>query len=109
MKLIAVLTVVLVGLMSSAVGAAEAPVRFAMVGLTHDHAHGFIPGAISRPDIQLVGILEPNQALAARYAKRYQLNTNLFHNALDEMLDRTKPQAVAIFTSTFDHLRILEA
>jgi predicted dehydrogenase len=85
------------------------PIRFAIVGLVHDHARGFIPGASTRSDIQLVGIAEPNQALAASYAKLYHLQTNLFYTNFEDMLDQAKPQAVAVFTSTFDHRRVVEA
>ena len=49
-----------------------------------------------------------NRDLVARYAKRYQLDTNLFYSTLEEMLDKTQPQAVAIFTSTFDHRHVVE-
>ena len=51
----------------TAVLPAEAPVRFAIVGLVHDHARGFIPSAKSRTDIQLVAIVEPNPQLAKSY------------------------------------------
>lgn len=110
MKLFAVFMAALIGLASGIVPAAEtkAPVRVGMVGLNHDHAHGFIPGAVKSQEIQLVGIVEPNRELAARYAKRYQLDTNLFHTNLEAMLDKAKPQAVAIFTSTYDHKRVVE-
>jgi predicted dehydrogenase len=84
------------------------PVRIAIVGLTHDHALGFIPGATNRPDIQLVGIVESNTALTARYAARFHLNTNLFAPSLEALLARTNVQAVATFTSTFDHRRVVE-
>jgi predicted dehydrogenase len=84
------------------------PVRYAIVGLTHDHAHGFIPGASARQDVQLVGIAEPDQNLARRYAERYKLATNLFYTSVEQMLDQTKPQAVATFTSTFEHRRVVE-
>ncbi len=80
-----------------------------MVGLNHDHAHGFLPGAIRRDDVALVGIVEPNQALADRYRTRYKLDHGLFYNELEVMLDQAKPQAVAVFTSTFGHRRVLEA
>jgi predicted dehydrogenase len=86
----------------------SAPVRFAIVGLSHDHAGGFIPHIAEHPEAQLAGIVETNQALVARYAKRYQLNTNLFCNSLKELLARTNVQAVAIFTSTFEHRRVVE-
>lgn len=87
---------------------AKAPVRFAIVGLTHDHARGFIPAARDRTDIQLAGIVEPDQELAARYSKTYKLNTNLFHRTLADLLAKTNVQAVATFTSTFEHKRVVE-
>lgn len=84
------------------------PVRFAIVGLSHDHARGFIPGARERNDIQLVGIVEPDQELAGRYARTFKLNKDLFFSSLGDLLDRTNVQAVAAFTSTFDHRRVVE-
>ena len=84
------------------------PVRFAIYGLTHDHARGFIPLARGRTDAQLVGIVEPNAELVAKYAKNYNLATNLFHPSLDALLKATNAQAVAIFTSTFEHRRVVE-
>lgn len=84
------------------------PVRFAIVGLTHDHARGFIPAARGRSDIQLVGIVEPDPALVARYAKAYQLEADLFYPSLAELLRHTHVQAVATFTSTFEHKRVVE-
>jgi predicted dehydrogenase len=85
-----------------------APVRYAIVGLNHDHARGFIPSASNRKDIELVAIVEPDLDLAARYARDYKLNTNLFFTSLEAMLEKTKVQAVATFTSTFDHRRVVE-
>jgi predicted dehydrogenase len=84
------------------------PVRFAIVGLVHDHARGFIPSTKSRSDVQLVAIVEPNHELAQHYAQTYRLDTNLFYTSLDEMLEKTKVQAVATFTSTFDHTKVVE-
>jgi predicted dehydrogenase len=84
------------------------PVRFAIVGLAHDHAAGFIPRAKDRKDVQLVGIIESRADLVSRYAKRYQLDTNLFYSSLDELLAKTNIQAVTAFTSTFDHRRVVE-
>src|ERR1039457_5493902 len=84
-------------------------VRFAIVGLVHDHARGFIPGLLTRTDVQLAGIVEPDQKLTAQYARLYKLNTNLFYSTLEDLLARTNVQAVAAFTSTFDHRRVVEA
>jgi predicted dehydrogenase len=89
--------------------AADAPpIRFAIYGLTHDHARGFIPQTRGRTDSQLVGIIEPNRDLAARYAKNFNLPANLFYTSLNDLLKATNVQAVAIFTSTFEHKRAVE-
>ncbi len=87
---------------------APAAVRYGIVGLVHDHAHGFIPVASSRQDIQLAGIAEPDSELARRYAQSYKLSPSLFYTNLEEMLDQTKVQAVAVFTSTFEHRHVVE-
>jgi predicted dehydrogenase len=84
------------------------PVRFAIVGLIHDHANGFIPRARDRQDAQLAGIVEPDGELAARYAERFHLPKELFYSSLKDLLAHTNIQAVATFTSTFDHKRVVE-
>ncbi|HEX3799539.1 MAG TPA: Gfo/Idh/MocA family oxidoreductase [Verrucomicrobiae bacterium] len=84
------------------------PVRFAMIGLEHDHAKGFIPLTRGRQDAQLVGIVEPDQKLTALYARQFHLNTNLFYPTLDALLAKTNIEAVATFTSTYDHPRVVE-
>jgi predicted dehydrogenase len=87
---------------------AKPPVHFAMVGLVHDHATGFITRLNNRQDVQLVGIVETNQELIARYSQRFNLDSNLFFPSLESLLAKTNVQAVAIFTSTFDHARVVE-
>ncbi len=84
------------------------PVRFAIVGLTHDHAKGFLSGRRGWKDVELAGIVEPDEKLVAEYAKRYNLDTNLFHPTIKDLLAKTNVQAVATFTSTFDHKRVVE-
>src|SRR3989442_8227703 len=87
---------------------ARPPVRFAIMGLSHDHAMGFIPRLAGRSDVQLVGIVETNQDLIARYSKQFHLDPNLFCPSLEALFARVNPQAVAIFTSTFEHERVVE-
>src|SRR5882762_4403232 len=87
---------------------AKPPVRFAMVGLNHDHARGFIPRFAGRTDVQLVGIVETNQDLIRRYSKRFHLDQNLFYPSLDALFAKTNAQAVAIFTSIYDHERVVK-
>ena len=87
---------------------AKPPLRFAIVGLVHDHAGGFIPRLRGRTDVQLAGIVEPDAAVAARYARRFNLDTNLIYPSLEALLAHTNIQAVATFTTTFDHPRVVE-
>jgi predicted dehydrogenase len=108
MKLLSVVFAVSACLFCNAARAAGTPVRFAIVGLVHDHARGFIPSASARRDIQLVAIVEPDRQLAQRYAEIYKLDTNIFYATLEEMLDKAHVQAVATFTSTFDHRKVVE-
>ncbi len=84
------------------------PVRIALAGLEHDHALGFIPRFAGRTDVQLVGIVETNQDLIARYSERFHLDRNLFYPSLEELFAKTNVQAVATFTSTFGHERVVE-
>ncbi len=88
---------------------AKPPFRLAIAGLTHDHVTGLLRDLPRRKDITLVGIAEPNAKLAASYAARYHLAQSIIYTDLDKMLDETKPQAVVIYTSTFDHLQVVQA
>ncbi len=98
----------LFGITSPAEAAEPAPVRIAIYGLVHDHVKGFLPDLLKRSDAKLVGIVEPDRDLAGRIAAAYQLNTNLFHATLQELLAATNVDAIATFTSTFDHRRVVE-
>ena len=61
-----------------------------------------------RTDIQLVGIVETDHDLAARYAASFHLDAGLFHDTLDDLLAHTKVEAVALFTSAYDHRQMVE-
>jgi scyllo-inositol 2-dehydrogenase (NADP+) len=87
---------------------ARPPMRYAIIGLTHDHASGFLARQRDRADVELVGIVESRTDLIARYAARFHLATNLFASSLDELLRRTNFEAVATFTSTFEHRAVVE-
>src|SRR5580658_3154123 len=87
---------------------AKPPVHLAIFGLVHDHAYGFLPMTRGRPEVRLVGIVEPDPDVAATFAKRFDLNTNLFCASLDALLAKTNVDAVAAFTSTLDHRRVVE-
>ena len=89
--------------------AGEQPLRLAIVGLVHGHVDGFLRAAQQRKDVEIAGIFDPDTALQRHYAQRYGLAESVFFTDLSTMLDRVKPEAVASFTSTFDHAKVVEA
>jgi predicted dehydrogenase len=84
------------------------PFRVGVVGLVHGHVGGFFSSALNRSDIQIAGIAEPDRQLFNRYAQQYRLDPNLYFSTLDELISRAHPQAVLVYTSTFDHRRVVE-
>ena len=85
-----------------------APLRVVVAGLVHGHAYGFFNQFQHRPDLQIVGIAEPNKDLAQKFAVRYKLAPAIFYSDLEDALKKTKPQAVLIYTNTYDHRRAVE-
>jgi len=92
----------------SAASAPGAPLRAAVVGLVHGHAEGFFERNLHRPDLQIVGVAEPDRQLASQYARHYELDRSLLFTGLEEMLQKTDPQAVLVYTNTLDHRKVVE-
>src|SRR5438552_1749621 len=88
--------------------AEDAPLRVALAGLVHGHAFGFFDQFQHRTDLQIVGIAESDQQLAAQFARKYGLQPGIFYSDLEEMLKKTHPQAVLAYTNTYDHRRVVE-
>lgn len=82
------------------------PFRIAVAGLTHSHVH-WILGRAKTGDLEIVGIAEPNRALAERILKQYNLPMSLVYPSLVEMLDKTTPEAVTAFNSIEEHLEVV--
>src|SRR5215469_5848023 len=103
--------VILLWLIIFAVQAAEpkSPVRLAIIGLDHDAAGDFISRARIRTDVQLVGVVEANQALIKSYVQLLNLSTNFFYPDLESLLAKTNVQAAAVFTTTLGHRGAVEA
>jgi len=87
---------------NSAYSQSSQPLRLAVVRTTHGHS-GWILGRKGKPDVNLVGIYEPDKALAEEQAKRYNLPSSLFYTDLNRMLDAVKPEAVVAFGSIYEH------
>jgi predicted dehydrogenase len=89
--------------------AQDAPLRIAIAGLEHGHVSGFLNNATKRSDAKIVAIYDANAALVESYAKRFNLPMEARFMDLAKMLDTARPEAVATFTSTFDHAAVVEA
>lgn len=98
------------------VSASCAPMKVGIVGLVHGHVAAFLGGGamtpaggiLSRPDIEVVGVVEPDQALFDRYARRYHLAASLHFHSIAEMVAKAHPRAVLVFTPPSEHRRVVE-
>jgi scyllo-inositol 2-dehydrogenase (NADP+) len=84
------------------------PLKVGIVGLVHGHVQGFFQQSLLSPEIEIVGIAEPDQQVAARYAEQYGLDRSLLFSDLETMLQKARPQAVLVYTNTYDHRRVVE-
>lgn len=83
-------------------------VRVAIARLTHGHV-AWLLGREAKGDIVVVGIYEPDRAVAARYVRDFKLDPALVHDSLAPMLDHVKPEAVVAFGSIAEHRAVVEA
>jgi predicted dehydrogenase len=92
------------------------PQRVGIVGMVHGHVEGFLKGGaltpaggiLNRADVQLVGIVEPDQKLFDSYAQRYHLSASLHFRNIREMVAQAHPRAVLVFTAPSEHRRVIE-
>jgi len=84
------------------------PLRVAIVGLVHGHVHGFLSQYQHRPEIEIVAVVEPDSKLRAAAATRYNFQAAQMFADLDEMISKVRPQAVLVYTNTYDHRRVVE-
>jgi glucose-fructose oxidoreductase len=92
------------------------PLKIGVVGLLHDHVGGFFNGGalapaggiLSRPDVEVVGIVEPDQKLFDKYAERFHLAPEFHFHSIQEMVGHAHPQVILVFTATSEHRRIVE-
>ncbi|GAB5563518.1 MAG: Gfo/Idh/MocA family oxidoreductase [Winogradskyella sp.] len=85
------------------------PLRVGVIGLTHTHVHWIFGSEAARGDIDIVGIVEPNKALAQRYADQHKFSMDLVYNSIEEMLNKVKPEAVTAFGTIYEHLEVVQA
>lgn len=102
---------------STAAAALSSPMKVAIVGLAHGHIEFafkggsfLVPagGLLNRPDVQVVGIVEPDQKLFDSYAERYHLPVSMRFGSIREMVSQVHPKAVLVYTNIRDHRRVVE-
>ncbi len=79
------------------------PLKVGVVGLVHTHVH-WILGREDIGDIEIVGIAEPNTALAEKYAAQHGYSMDIVYASLEEMLDKAQPEVVTDFGTIRGHL-----
>lgn len=83
-------------------------VRVAIVGLTHGHVFGLMEQLPKHPEVQLVGVSEPDAELRQKFAERYHMDSKVFFPTEAAMLDATHPQAVLVYTAIAGHRAAIE-
>jgi predicted dehydrogenase len=85
----------------------DGAVKVVVAGTSHGHS-GWILNKLDRPEMQVVGIYEPDQKLVEKQSLRYKIPKELFFNDLNKALEQLKPEAVLAFGSIKDHLQVVE-
>jgi predicted dehydrogenase len=86
----------------------SSPLRLGIVGLSHSHLHEVLV-RLDRGDFQIVGVAERDAALREKTPLRKKVDPSLFYENLEEMLDKSQPEAVIVYEPIYDHLRVVEA
>jgi len=89
--------------------AQPAPIRVAIVGLEHGHVTGFLQEFPKQTDTKLVGIVDADTALCAKYEQQFHLDHSLFYPTIDDLFAHQQPQALLVYTSIAQHRRVIEA
>lgn len=82
--------------------------RVAIVGLVHGHVHGFLAQYQRSPEIEIVAVVEPDAQLRSAAATRYGFAPSRMFGDIEEMIAQAHPQAVLVYTNTYDHRRVVE-
>ncbi|QNI33824.1 Gfo/Idh/MocA family oxidoreductase [Alloacidobacterium dinghuense] len=108
MRLLKILPALLLSMLPTLSFAQQQPLRVAIYGLEHGHIAGFLHQFPQQQDVELVGIVEADKALANRYQQEFHLDSSLFYNTLDEVVTAKHPQALLVYTPVGDHRKVIE-
>ncbi|HWA93461.1 MAG TPA: Gfo/Idh/MocA family oxidoreductase [Terracidiphilus sp.] len=82
--------------------------KVAIVGLEHGHVAGFLSQLPHHNDVELVGIADEHADLRAKYARDFHLPDSLFYEKMANMLEKTHPDAVLVYTPISEHRHAIE-
>ncbi len=84
------------------------PIRIGIAGMTHNHV-GQVFGYMDKPEeVVIVGFAEPDRELAMRLLKQHHLPDSLWFPTLEDLIRKTKPDAVCAFNSIYEHLAVVK-
>lgn len=86
----------------------SAPLRVAIAGLVHGHVRGHMNAMVKRTDVALVGVYDADATLRAAFAERYGIEPGKMFDDVERLLTTTRPEALVVYTNTFDHLAIID-
>lgn len=89
--------------------AQEKPLRLAIAGISHGHIDEVARRIEKTTDFCIVGIAEPDDELRKSNVLTDKVDESVFYSDLEQMLDETKPEAVAAYGSIYDHMAVVEA
>src|ERR1700685_2253929 len=101
-------TLLAVTLSTAQTSPAKPPLRVGIVGLVHGHVHGFLGQSLHSPEIEIVGLAEPDPRLLAAAGARYGCAGSRLFTELEDILAKAHPQALLVYTNTYDHRRVVE-
>ncbi|MDB5223363.1 MAG: Glucose-fructose oxidoreductase [Chitinophagaceae bacterium] len=84
------------------------PIRVGIAGMTHNHINQVFNYMGKQDEVEIVGFAEPNRELAMRLLKQNNLPESLWFKSLDELIKKTKPDAVCAFNSIYEHLEVVK-
>jgi len=84
------------------------PLRVAIVGLEHGHVEGFLTALSRHPDVELVGVSDPDSSLMEKYQQRFNLDPKLFFKSEAIMIESRHPAAILVYTPISEHRHAIE-
>lgn len=78
--------------------------RVGIVGVWHVHATDYVTELLERPDVEIHGVWDRDEAAAAAFAQSHGLRTV---PGLEEMLEDPSVDAVVVTTATADHVDVI--